>query len=106
MKMTALELDILKWISENQPSLAADIAQVNLVRRTPAAAFYSYFIADERRWDRLFIDGPTIWTGRDCQGGSILWLVDGRPACLEVYSFSEGFTEDLEGYELAGPDTA
>jgi hypothetical protein len=33
-------------------------------------------------------------------GGSLLWLVEGRPACLEIYAYGNHFPKSLKSFTL------
>ena len=100
---------ILDWVSANQPSLAGPLAVAKIARREHSGAgFYAYLVQDDAaEWDRPPVAGPTI-ESKDLEigGGSVLWLVKGRPTCLEVYAFGDSFPEDLDDFELSGSDSS
>jgi hypothetical protein len=108
MQPTPLERDILSWIAARNPSLANAISRTTVHYRLRASAFFTYLTDEGSDWDHPPIDGPVIVrSGDGLLGGSILWLISGQPACLEVYALGdENFTEELDGYELAFDLTA
>jgi hypothetical protein len=100
MEASQLERDIFDWIADRHPELKAPLANPAVVRRDRTAAFYTYLIDDVESCDS-HIEGPEIKSPLiDAGGGSILWLNEGKPVCLEVYSYSDNFTEELSEYEL------
>jgi hypothetical protein len=102
-----LERSIFDWVSADQPSLAALLSVAKIARREHSGAgHYSYVVPhDDAEWDRPPIAGPTI-ESKDLEigGGSLLWLVKGRPACLEVYAFGDNFPRVLDDFKLSGSD--
>lgn len=107
MQPTSLEKSILDWISASQPALAGSLAAARIARRKyTGVGFYAYIAPDDdAEWDRPPVDGPTI-ESQDLEigGGSVLWLANGRPSCLEIYAFGDSFPEDLDEFELSGSD--
>ncbi len=107
MQPTDLERSILDWISVGVPSLAVTLARAEIERRDyTGAGFYVYLAPDDQaEWDRPPVEGPTIESpSLEIGSGSVLWLANGRPTCLEVYAFGDRFAEDLDDFQLSGSD--
>ena len=107
MQPTDLEKAILRWIADGSPLLAGPLARATIARRDhTGVGFYAYLSLDETaEWDHPHIGGPTIESPNlDMGGGSVLWLVNGTPSCLEVYAFGDTFPEDIDEFNLSsGP---
>ena len=105
MRLLELEEAILAWISERQPALAPRLTGVDVAKRHhTGVGLYTYFSHDDDlEWDRPPVDGPIIASSQLPHGaGSLLWLSQGRPNCLEIYAFGSEFPEDLDEFQLSG----
>ncbi len=104
---TTLETAILDWISTRHPSLAAALATIDVDRRDhTGAGIFVHLSADAGDgWDRPPVEGPCIESpDLEHGGGSLLWLLRGVPACLELYAFGVTFPTSLADFELVGFD--
>mgnify|MGYP003631848663 FL=1 len=101
MELTQLERAILCWISKRNPHLTKSLQSiVPTARQHTGAGRYVEFGTPERRW-RGHVDGPTYQgKGLEHGGGSILWLADGEPACLEMYAHGNDCPEVIEDHVL------
>lgn len=106
MNFTPLERDILAWIAKRHPDLAEQIHSARVIRRKRAAAFFTYLTDYDGPADSQPIEGPHITSPlADAGGGSILWMHEGKPNVLEVWSYSDNFDEELPEYELVDKRT-
>ena len=106
MQATALEQAILEWIGARVPSIDG-LEDADVLRREyTGAGFYAYLAPESAAgWDRPPINGPTIeGPGLEFGGGSMLWLSQGQPSCLESYAYGSHFPKQLDGFELSGSD--
>jgi hypothetical protein len=103
MEPTTLESAILGWIAERTTTLTAAPREVAVDRREVSeAGSYTYLttVAANELSDR--IDGPQIKSpSLRHDAGSILWLKNGAPECLEVYAFHDKFSPDLVEFSLS-----
>jgi hypothetical protein len=107
MRLLKLEEAILAWISERHSSLGPHLAAIDVAKREyTGAGLYTYLSSGASLlWDRSPIDGPIISSAQLPEGGgSILWLSQGRPHCLEIYAFGDQFPENLDDFELSRSD--
>ncbi len=103
MQLTPFERAVLEWIARRTPGLAVRLRSAAPVQREhTGAGFYLRLVPDgDAGWDRPPVDGPTIESpSLPSGGGSLLWLVGGEPACLEVYSHGDAFPEMLDRFRL------
>jgi hypothetical protein len=104
MQATKLETVILDWIADRQPSLATRLKAVEIARREHTGAGRYVYLSDEGpNWDRPPVDGPVIESPQLAMGaGSLLWLSQGEPHCLEIYAFGNHLPEVLDEFTLSG----
>jgi hypothetical protein len=104
MRATNLERAIFDWIAHRNPRLAPRLKDAEVASREhTGAGFYVYLFDEGPDWDRPPVDGPVIESPRlDMGAGSILWLSQGEPHCLEIYAFGNQFPEFLDEFKLSG----
>lgn len=106
MQATKLERAIFDWIADRQPPLGARLKAVEIASREHTGVGRYVYLSDEGPdWDRPPVDGPVIESPQLGMGaGSVLWLSQGEPHCLEIYAFGNHFPEVLDEFTLSGCD--
>lgn len=105
MQLTVLETRILTWIAEQHPELGASLAEARPIEREHTGAGRYVTFRRGPRDPGAPVSGPSFrGANLDVGGGSLLWLVDGAPGCLELYGYGDAFpevvVEPVEGYGL------
>lgn len=106
MRVTKLEKAIFDWIADRNSALASRLRDVEVASREhTGVGFYIYLFEEGPDWDRPPVDGPVIESPQlDMGAGSILWLSEGEPHCLEIYAFGNHFPTVLDKFHLSGSD--
>jgi hypothetical protein len=104
MVPTMLEAAILESITQHNPLLRSYRLEI-VARDWTGVGCYTYFrgggSTQDQSWDRPALSGPQIQSdAMQWGGGSLLWLVEGRPACLEIYAYGNHFPKSLKSFTL------
>jgi hypothetical protein len=101
MELTRLEQAILSWIAAQHGVGGRDSEAAVIRREHSEAGSYTHLSGPEQNGQSKRVDGPQIQSpGLKHGAGSILWLKDGVPDCLEVYAFGDDLWIDLDEFTL------
>ncbi|MEZ5980339.1 MAG: hypothetical protein R3F34_19300 [Planctomycetota bacterium] len=97
-----LESAVLAWIAQRH-GLALDPSSLRVEHRESTGAGRSTsFRSDSTTWDRPPLEGPTITSPElEFGAGSLLWLVAGEPACLELFAYGATLPGRLTPFGLS-----
>lgn len=106
MDFTPLERAIIQWFAENSDDLAL---RTKLASATPSARKYTghgYFVdlartEGQRVNDGDPVPGPHIVSSALPHGaGTVLFLAEGHPDMLEIFTYGNGFPQALPDFRL------